>query len=261
MYNALKKIRNYFNPDQEYILMFSGGVDSSCILGAAIDANININPVWINNGLNRATEKEIIQQANNLGAKNLKIINIETNKEICANPVNRCYLCKKSILNSINKPNKIIVDGTTKSDLGNYRPGSKALDEYSVKSILAECGIDKKTATDIAIHFGASANLAGMESCLATRFNYNLQITREKIDVIRNIERFIIQQTGDYNVRCRIDDEDHMRIELTNEDAFAKLVLKDFSEKIINLSKGITMFVTLDLKPSRPNEYDKRIKK
>ncbi len=261
MYNALRKIQGYFKHDKEYTLMFSGGVDSSCLLGAAINATINIKPVWINNGLNRATEKEIIQQAHNLGAKNLKIINIETTGKVYSNPVNRCYLCKKNILTSINEPNKIIVDGTTISDLGNYRPGSKALDEYSVKSILAECGIDKKTATDIAIHFGASADLAGIESCLATRFNYNLQITQEKINIIRNIERFIIQQTGDYDVRCRIDDEDHMRIELKKEDAFTKFVLKDFRKKIINLSKGITMFVTLDLKPSRPNEYDKKIKR
>ena len=257
---AIKKIQENFKRGQDYILMFSGGADSSSILGVAKNGGINIKPVWVNNGFNRATKDEIEQQAKNLGASDLKIVPVKAGSIVCSNPYNRCYFCKSDILNKIFEPGSIIIDGTTKSDSGNYRPGLKALDEFSVKSILAESGIEKYMATEIASHFGADLNIAGMESCLATRFNYGMEITEKYVQALREIERFIISETGDYNVRCRIDDEDHMRIELKYKESYVKFTDEEFRKKIINLSQGITMFVTLDLMQSRPNEYDKKIK-
>lgn len=261
MEEAIKKIQDFFNKDQKYILMFSGGIDSSCILGAAIAADIKIKPICVNNGFNRATSVEIIEQAIALGAPNLEMVEVKPGLKVCSNPVDRCFFCKRNILSNIADEDYIIVDGTTKSDLGNYRPGSKALKEFSVKSVLADCGIDKQTASEIALYYGANIKLADMESCLATRFNYNLEITQEKVDIIRNIERFIIEKTDDYNVRCRIDDKDHLRIEVKEKKAYEEFGNYEFRKKIIELAQEITMFVTLDLKPSRPNEYDKRIEK
>ena len=52
-------------------------------------------------------------------------------------------------------------------------------------------------------------NIANMESCMATRINYLVPLKPEYIAVLTDIEHSIIQNIGDYNVRCRLDDEDH----------------------------------------------------
>ncbi|MFW6257827.1 MAG: exoenzyme S synthesis protein B, partial [Prolixibacteraceae bacterium] len=74
-----------------FYLMFSGGFDSCSILGCALEANVEVIPEWIDNGFNRVTEKEIREQANNLGCSNLEIISQKPSETVLENPVDRCY--------------------------------------------------------------------------------------------------------------------------------------------------------------------------
>lgn len=65
------------------------------------------------------------------------------------NPENRCYLCKTAVFNMILDLAKkqgydcIKIDGTNFDDIGDYRPGLKALQELDVKSPLLECKLTK----------------------------------------------------------------------------------------------------------------------
>ncbi len=258
----IKKLKKQFSKQESYTLLFSGGVDSCAILGAAIDAGIDIAPVWIDNGFNRTGEDEIRQQAENVGAKNLKILKINPGQGVVCNPIHRCYVCKTQIITSVNsqQSGSTLLDGTTASDLNKYRPGSKALKEFDVKSLLATAQISKEEAVKIALHYGADKKIADMESCLATRINYNFDISPERIAVIKEIEKMIIDATGDYNVRCRVDSEEFIRIEVAKQISFEKIIEADFKIKIVNAAQKITDFVTLDLLPSRPNQHDKKIK-
>lgn len=255
-----QKIKTFFTKNKKYALLFSGGFDSSCILGSLRDTEIQIIPFWVDNGFNRAYEHEIRQQALNLGFSDVKVIKITPLKTIKCNPPDRCYMCKKQLINSLPDGNFQIIDGTTADDLGRYRPGLKALKELCVKSPLARLSIQHSEAVKIAQKTGADNHIADMESCLATRFNYHQHLVTEKIDSIRKIERTIIEQTNDYNVRCRIDNKEHIRIEVSSENTMKKCVEKHFRQKIYDLGKNIAMFVTLDLQFSRPNEYDKKLK-
>jgi uncharacterized protein len=254
-------IAEKFDSSKKYTLLFSGGYDSSVILGTALAYDIDILPVWINNGLNRADEDEISEQAHNLGANHLKIIKFDPDKEVCSNPENRCYLCKAGFLDILKDPEVTLLDGTKALDKASYRPGLKALKEYDVQSFMADIEMAQKHIEEMAIHYGADPHLSQLESCLATRFNYGIDITPMRLEVIRDIEKFIIGQTRDYNVRCRIDDPDHMRIELSAPEAYAKLAEKKFRDQLITKGNNIAMFVTVDMQSSRPNEYDKRIGK
>ena len=80
-----------------------------------------------------------------------KIISIDELKEagIEDNPVNRCYLCKKSIFEKLQKYAeelgvKQVVEGTNEDDLHVYRPGIKAIKELGIKSPLADSGFTKE---------------------------------------------------------------------------------------------------------------------
>ena len=106
----------------------------------------------------------------------------------------------------------------------------------------------------------ASLDLAELESCLATRVNYENVLESKRMKAISRIENFIIESCNDYHVRCRVDDDDHVRIEFSSEETFKKLSEKKFRKEIYEMGKEIALFVTVDLKFSRPNEYDKRIK-
>lgn len=246
--------------DKGYIL-FSGGFDSCAVLGAAVKANAQITPVWINNGFNRAGADDMLIQARNLEAPELKIIEVEAGEKVIANPVKRCYYCKAHFLSLMPNDGLPVFDGTTASDLGNYRPGKKALNEHNVLSPLAELCITSFETKDIAIAFGADPLLAELESCLATRINYNNALTPQRLKAIYEVENYIIDQTGDFDVRCRIDDEDHMRVELSKQESYQLIADPEFREELFELGSKACLFITIDIKRSRPNEYDKRIKK
>ncbi len=259
MNNYFKKIQQIVSPDRKYILLFSGGYDSSAILGLMNELNMNVLPVWINNGFNRANANEIHQQVSQLRSEHFKEINTEAHEDVCANPPDRCYICKKDILHLVNEEGFEIIDGTVTDDLDKYRPGKKALDEFNVISPLAEAGISKQQAKEIARHYGAIKEVAEMESCLSTRVNYNIKINKPTLDAIRDIERFIIDKTGDYDIRFRLDHETLSRIEVSKTDSFNILVQDNIRKELIQKAKVITPFVTLDLEPTRPNAHDQFI--
>lgn len=61
---------------------------------------------------------------------------------------NRCYVCKKVLFSSLFEEAaklgvETIADGSNLDDLGDYRPGLKALEELQVKSPLREAGFTK----------------------------------------------------------------------------------------------------------------------
>ncbi|MCU4176737.1 exoenzyme S synthesis protein B [Carboxylicivirga sp. N1Y90] len=250
---------NWFQKYTEGYLLFSGGFDSSAVLGAAMQAKSNIIPIWVDNGFNRAVAEDMKIQARNLGANDLKIITVQPGETVLENPEKRCYFCKSHILSLVPKDGLPIFDGTTASDLGNYRPGKMALDEYKVLSPLAELGIVSKETQDIAVSFGADPLLADLESCLATRINYAHFLTPERIKAIYDIENYVIEKTNDFHVRCRIDDADHLRIEFAKPESYAAFADKEFRDELFRLGGEACLFVTVDVKRSRPNEYDKRI--
>ncbi len=242
-------------------LMFSGGLDSCAILGIAKKVGIKVIPVWINNGFGRASEEDIQNQAKNMGVPELKIIKITPTKSVVNNPQDRCYHCKYQIIEATKQLEKdaVIMDGTTGSDNG-YRPGRKALNENRVISPLAELDISSSQAKEIAISLGADKEIADLESCMATRFNYLQPLHKNHLKILKEIEHLIISKTGDYNVRCRLDDADHIRIELSSNESFIAFNDLNFRNIVIALGEKLALFTTLDLKPSRPNSYDKRIK-
>jgi len=251
---------SYLKKTGKFYLMFSGGFDSCSILGSAIEAGIEVIPVWIDNGFNRVTEKEIRQQAANMGCKNLEVIPMRPDQEVLKNPVDRCYHCKGQIINPvISRKDAPVFDGTNASDGANYRPGVKALRKGGVRSPLAELKITKEQARTLAITMGADPVIANMEGCLATRFNYNVDITPKRLDTLRSIEQEILNTTGDHHLRCRVDDEDHLRIECRNQSTFMKLIEPEFRQKIVEKGKQIATFVTLDMEGARKNAFDKKL--
>ena len=248
-------------------IAFSGGVDSSLILKMACEAgrilNKDVYAVTFETKLHPVSDVMVSRKvAGEMGAIH-KIIQVDEfeNKEILKNPVNRCYLCKKSLfvnLTEFAETNslKYVVDGTNADDLKAYRPGVKALGELGVVSPLAELGISKQEVREMAGKLNISVASRPSAPCMATRLPYNTEISFELLERIDKAEEYI-KSLGFDIVRVRVHN-DIARIEI-QKDKFPKFM--EESETITDYMKNSGfVYVTLDLEGFRSGSMDINIK-
>jgi uncharacterized protein len=107
-----EQLIQWFQNKPKSYLLFSGGFDSSAVLGAAMRANAEVIPIWIDNGFNRAVAQDMKIQARNLGAADLKIVEVKPGENVIENPEKRCYFCKSHILSLVPSDATSILDGT-----------------------------------------------------------------------------------------------------------------------------------------------------
>ncbi len=144
------KLNNILKELDSFVVAFSGGVDSSFLLHrshrvrkSAIMAVTIRTPYIPSHEINEATGF-----SEQHGIKH-KILDLTFPEIIRNNPVERCYLCKKSLFTELvafarENNYKYVIDGSNADDLGDFRPGMKALNEMGIRSPLLEAGLTKK---------------------------------------------------------------------------------------------------------------------
>ena len=207
-------------------LAFSGGVDSSLLLKAAVDAaeetGKKVYAVTFDSRLHPACDLEIAGQvAKELGGIH-QVIQIDEleQADIRMNPENRCYLCKRklfSCLKEFAEERKItcILDGTNEDDLHVYRPGIQALGELGIISPLAELHITKAEVKALASMYGISVASRPSTPCMATRIPYGMELNYDILARIGEGEAFLREMFSG-NVRLRLH-KNVARIELDPE--------------------------------------------
>jgi uncharacterized protein len=135
------------------LIAFSGGVDSSTL--AAVTHKILGRKVIAVTAQSQTYTKEELEMAKEtakeIGIKHLTIETSEiANEKFSNNPENRCYYCKKELLETmLRKANELnfeaVFEGTNYSDLKDHRPGFDAVKETkNVYSPWFETGFTKK---------------------------------------------------------------------------------------------------------------------
>ncbi|RKJ45396.1 ATP-dependent sacrificial sulfur transferase LarE [bacterium 1XD8-76] len=200
---------------------FSGGVDSALLLKLACMAagENTVYAVTVQTRLHPANDLETAKRmAVKFGAAH-RVLQIDELAEsgLENNPVDRCYLCKRSIFRKIKNLTHTlgvehILEGTNADDLGEYRPGIRAVRELGISSPLAECGLTKAEIRELAGHLGISAAKRPSAPCLATRLPYGTKIDYALLGRIDEGERYL-RELGFYNVRLRV----HELTELVSE--------------------------------------------
>lgn len=255
---ALKEFVNNMGEDG-ICIAFSGGVDSSLVLKIAIDTGKKVHAVMFRTNLHPAAdEPEARKIAKEMGA-DITVMEIDefSNPDILKNPVNRCYLCKKMLFTKLAefaKDNgyKVIMDGTNADDHNEYRPGIKALEEIGVVSPLAELGITKDEVREYAKMLGISVHNKPSAPCMATRFPYNTDITKESLDKVEAAENYL-KECGLHLCRLRVH-FDIARIEVREED-FEKILIN--RKSIVKELKDIGFtYITLDIEGFRSGSMD-----
>ena len=131
---------------------FSGGVDSTFLLKAAQetlgDKAMAITACPCSFTDRELKETEDFCQENHIRQEICKINEFDI-PGFRQNPPDRCYICKKAIFTKLWEAAKfhhmnMIVEGSNMDDLGDYRPGKRAIQELGVRSPLQEPASIKK---------------------------------------------------------------------------------------------------------------------
>lgn len=192
------EIKDFFKNNPSVVVAFSGGVDSSVILHMAKKYALRVQAAYIKSEFQPKFEfNAAVEFCKKLDVK-LDIIDVKMLeiKEISSNPINRCYLCKKTIFENIlsyygGLNGAVVIDGTNASDDISDRPGYKALQELKVLSPLKICGFTKDDIRNYAKNNGLSVCNKPSYSCLATRVPVNLRITPVLLQKTENAEQFM----------------------------------------------------------------------
>lgn len=132
-----------------------------------------------------------------------------TSSEVVSNPPDRCYICKREIFTRINslaaeKGADCVFDGSNADDDPNDRPGMRALTELGIRSPLLEAGLTKSEIRTLSKEMGLSTWDKPSMACLATRIATGEMLTREKLLMTAEAERYI-RSLGFTQLRVRMN--------------------------------------------------------
>ena len=202
---------------------FSGGVDSSFLCHAATAAlGKKALAITIVSPMLPKTEIDCAAAiARQVGIEHILVEEVEIDAEVAANPQDRCYFCKKIEFGNIQKAARergitAVLDGSNMDDLGDYRPGLRALEELRIQSPLREAGLHKAEIRELSRRFNLPTWDKPAFACLASRIPYGERIDREKLARVEKAEDFL-RSFGFRQFRVR-SHENLARIEVAPEE-------------------------------------------
>ena len=127
---------------------FSGGADSALLTKVAHD-ELGANAVAVI-ALSESYPKREMEDALALAqALGVPVLTVDAreldNESYAANPTNRCYFCKAELFTHLSRVAqergiRWIAYGANHDDLGDYRPGQQAAQEWGARAPLLEAG-------------------------------------------------------------------------------------------------------------------------
>lgn len=202
-------LQEFFKEHSKIALGFSGGVDSSYLLYAAVKAGADVRAYFVKSVFQPEFELEDAKKVAAFCGTDITILHVDVlQSEIVAeNPPDRCYHCKQRIFGTILEQAArdgyhTIIDGTNASDQADDRPGMKALQEMEVLSPLRLCGLTKQDVRDLSREAGLMTWDKPAYACLATRIQTGERITEEGLAQVEKAED-ALRQMGFSDLRVR----------------------------------------------------------
>lgn len=199
MSDKFLKLKEILKQTGGVAVAFSGGVDSTFlaavaqqVLGSraiAVTALSATYPAW--------EQKEALELARRIGIRHIEVSTHELDDPSFAqNPPDRCYYCKKELVHFVRAAADregihFIADGTTVDDLGDHRPGRRALAEGGAISPLLQAGLTKDEVRELSRQMGLPTADKPSLACLASRIPYGSAITADKLKAIDRVEEIL----------------------------------------------------------------------
>lgn len=259
---ALKTILKEMN---SAVVAYSGGVDSAFLLKAAVDelGNRVLAVTADSQTIPRAELEAATRLARLLGARHLIVNTNElSDPQFAANPPDRCYHCKKALFATLTKIARdkqidYVIEGSNLSDLSDYRPGMKAVDQFRVRSPLKEAGLTKDEIRFLSREAGLPTWDKPAAPCLSSRIPYGSKITEERLRRIEAAEAFL-HELGFRVLRVR-DHGPVARIEVPKAD-LPRMLTDDLSQRVGEKLRELGFqYVTVDLSGFRSGSLNEAL--
>src|SRR5665647_1550490 len=176
-------LKTFFQINPKVALGFSGGVDSSYLLSAAIANGADVKAYFAQTPFQPQFELEDAKRMAAQLKANWQVLELDVlqDQQAAVNNEQRCYFCKQQIFGKLAEQAKadgysVIIDGTNASDDVTDRPGMRALQEMQVLSPLRECGITKAEIRQLSKEAGLFTWNKPAYACLATETPRVLQL-------------------------------------------------------------------------------------
>ncbi len=263
MPEKLEKLQNSLRDFKRVLIAYSGGVDSTFLLHISkeILGRENVLAVIAESPTYPVEEVEnAIKIADSLGVK-CRIIRTEefSDENFVSNPRERCYYCKKELfekMRTLANENgiKTIVDGSNADDVNDYRPGSRAKEEFGIRSPLLEADLTKDEIRRLSKEAGLPTWNKPSMACLASRIPYGTRIDEVVLKMVGEGEKFL-KSLGFEQLRVR-HHASIARIEVDPE-SLPRVMEQRLMDSIVKKFEELGyVYVTLDLKGYRPGSMN-----
>ena len=224
---------------------FSGGVDSTVILAAAVKA-LPEDHIAVFADVPMLSERQrltAIAVADELKA-NVVVAKLcwHGMPGVRENTAERCYHCKKAIYSAVrcvalDNGFTVCADGENSSDNADERPGRRAASELGMISPLKDLGFTREIVKKM---FGSLRLRTDVqkETCLATRFPLGVPFGDEDLRLIEECEETIRKISGVRLIRMRLLKYGAELFALPSEVSMLAACSRELSDAL--LSKGIS---------------------
>ena len=245
---------------------YSNGVDSTFLLKVAHDVLGEgcVAVTAVSGALPRREERESADFCRENGIRQIFFPSGELELEAYArNGADRCYHCKHNLFSGILRIAEeeglaAVAEGSNLDDLGDYRPGLRALGELGVRSPLREAGLTKAEIRALSRALGLPTWDKPSFACLASRLPYGERITAEKLSRVERGERFLAE-LGLRQYRVRLHGE-VARIEVEPED-IPRLAEPETRARLVAAFRAIGFaYAALDLQGYRTGSLNETLK-
>jgi len=207
-------LKNILREMGSAVIGFSGGADSALLSKVAYDelGEKAIAVIALSESYPKREMDDALALAAAIGVPVMTVQARELENEAYAsNPTNRCYYCKAELFTHLSRVAKErgirwVAYGANHDDLGDYRPGQLAAEEFEARAPLLEAGMTKAEIRHLSKQLGLSTWNKPALACLSSRFPYGTRITAELLARLDAAEDYLRHDLGFRQVRVRHHD-------------------------------------------------------
>lgn len=258
----LDSLRQILRDLGSVLVCYSGGIDSAFVLAVA---HTELGPraigmTAVSPSLSAAEKEDAARIAQKLGADHRFVESHELERPgYVRNGPDRCFHCKSELYDIAESKRRewqlaVVVNGTNRDDLGDYRPGLEAAKNAGARSPLVEAGMTKSDVRAAALAIGMDVWDKPAAACLSSRIPYGTSVTPERLDQIGGLEADL-KALGFRQLRVRWHDQ-IARIEVALSELELMLTPGVREAAVAAGKKRGFQYITLDLGGYRTGSHN-----